>query len=82
LILVAGIALLNAGGQDLFGGHVSDRDPGVSDLAAENHRSMAHHPDQDRRGLWFVQMETGSGFSLSLGCEAGEGHQHSTTEKQ
>jgi hypothetical protein len=45
LILVAGFALLNAGGKDLFGGHVGDRDAGASDLSTEDHRAMAHDAD-------------------------------------
>jgi hypothetical protein len=42
LILVAGFTLLNAGGQDLFGSHVGNRDAGASDLSTEDHRAMAH----------------------------------------
>jgi hypothetical protein len=45
LILIAGFALLNAGGQDLFGGHVGNRDTGAPDLSTENHRPMAHDAD-------------------------------------
>jgi hypothetical protein len=45
LILVAGFALLNAGGKDLFSGHVGDRDAGASDLSTEDHRAMAHDAD-------------------------------------
>jgi hypothetical protein len=45
LILVAGFALLNARGKDLFGGHIGDRDPGASDFPTKNHRAMAHHTD-------------------------------------
>ncbi len=45
LILVAGFALLNAGGQDAFGGHVGDRDARTSDLSTEHHRAMAHDAD-------------------------------------
>ena len=45
LILVAGFALLNAGGQNLSGGHVGDRDSGASDLSPEDHRAMAYDAD-------------------------------------
>jgi hypothetical protein len=45
LILVAGFALLNTGGKDLFGGHVGDRDAGASDFSAEDHRAMAYDAD-------------------------------------
>jgi hypothetical protein len=45
LILIAGFSLLNAGGQDLFGGHVGDGDSGVSDVPTEDHRAMAHDAD-------------------------------------
>ena len=45
LILVAGVALLNAGGKNLFGGHVGDCDTGASDLSSEDHCSMAHDAD-------------------------------------
>jgi hypothetical protein len=45
LILVTGFALLNAGGKDLFGGDISDRDPGASDLATKNHCSMTYDTD-------------------------------------
>jgi hypothetical protein len=45
LILVTGFALLNAGGKDMFGGHISDRDSGTSDLATKNHRSMTYDTD-------------------------------------
>jgi hypothetical protein len=40
VILVADFALLNAGGQNLFGGHVGDRDAGASDLSTEDHRQL------------------------------------------
>jgi hypothetical protein len=45
LILVAGFALLNAGGKDLFGGYVGDRDTGAPDLSTEDHCAMAHDAD-------------------------------------
>jgi hypothetical protein len=45
LILVAGFALLNAGGQDACGGHVGDGDARTSDLSTEHHRAMAYDAD-------------------------------------
>jgi hypothetical protein len=45
LILVAGFALLNTGGQDVFGGHVGDGDARTSDLSTEHHRAMAYDAD-------------------------------------
>jgi hypothetical protein len=45
LILVAGFALLNSGGKDLFGGHVGDRDAGAPDLSTEDHRAYGYDAD-------------------------------------
>jgi hypothetical protein len=45
LILVAGVALLNAGNKDLSAGHVGDCDAGASDFSPENHCSMAYDTD-------------------------------------
>ena len=80
LILVAGFALLNAGGENVFGRHVGDRDARASDLSPEHHRAMAYDADEDGRRLWIVQSETGWGFVVSRDCEAREEQESSATE--
>src|ERR1700704_5211509 len=82
LILVAGVALLNASGKDLSGGHFGDCDASATDLSPEDHRAMAHDADYDGRRLWIVQTEIGRGGAFSRDREVGDGYQRSTTEKQ
>jgi hypothetical protein len=36
-ILIAGFALLKAGGQDVFGGHIRDRHASAADVPAQYH---------------------------------------------
>jgi hypothetical protein len=45
LILVAGFALLNAGGQNLFRGYIGDCDACAANLFPQHHRAMAYNAD-------------------------------------
>ena len=72
LILVAGLALLNAGGENLFGLEVRDRDAGAADFAPEHHRAMSHHTDEDPGWLRVIEVWIGRRFALSRDGRAGQ----------
>src|SRR6185503_16268551 len=72
LVLIAGLALLDTGGEDLFGLEVRDRDAGAADLAPEHHRAMSHHTDEDPGWLRVIQVWISRRLALSRDGRAGQ----------
>jgi hypothetical protein len=55
--LIAGFALLKAGGQDLFCGCITDGDACATNFLPEHHRAMGDDAHENGRRLRIVQME-------------------------
>ena len=65
LVLVACLALLNAGGEHLFGLEVRNRDAGAADFAPQHHRAMSHHTDENPGWLRVIEVRIGRRLALS-----------------